>query len=706
MNKLLSGFLLVFFILIFTYNPAFGKNAVHELGKAFIVYPDDANGLNQGYKDLFRFVYPNGMYLRGMGQEWYMHFVAKKWIDKNGETHEYCYTGPMHNHPGRHITLGMTLYKKAEPATIIVNGLNITQPFYGKIEPSLKSDIYIDWKHKVLDLMGLESHYETWSYVNQNHDDYMIIRNNVTFTGDYDGEPGQDAPDQTIELAYYDGFSFDCCHEAVQSMPSRTGWGDACAWMDWDFYNNYMDLNKWPLLVTGRERDDLIISYTDPTDNKDIKAPRGYLEGDVINHYDNTGVPDPKTGMFLGAASAGFVIFHIDKSVADESDDLNEPKSVTWQTYSENWANQWRNGIWDFIINPNNRTGAQWEYEGIPRDQSGALLNMFVCQGIGPYTMSIGDNFTNVYAIGGGSIDADLCYTEGQKWWNWYWDLPGEKINNEEKNVLIAQGKDSLFVNLNRAYWTYAVKDFDIPDPLPVPDIEVTGGPDQIEIKWSYPDAGMYKDPDTQIEDFYQWKLYRKKGAFEVDDPGDLSEYNPYLLIGTFDKGTTSYVDKVPSVIRGVQYHYCVTAVDDGTQNTNGLYPGQKLESSYYANRTKLGAVAFKPGMDVSDEVVVVPNPYSVSTGFENRMNWPGAPNEIHFLNLPAYCTLKIYTVTGELIKTIPHTTGSGDETWTALRTDSNQYPASGVYIVVVDEPKDLEKNPLTKQFIKFVIVR
>ena len=40
------------------------------------------------------------------------------------------------------------------------------------------------------------------------------------------------------------------------------------------------------------------------------------------------------------------------------------------------------------------------------------------------------------------------------------------------------------------------------------------------------------------------------------------------------------------------------------------------------------------------------------------------------------------------------------------MRTDTNQSPVSGVYILVVDDAKDANKEPLPKKFFKFVIVR
>jgi len=703
MRKLLSVFLLSFCILIFFYiNTSGQKVAIHDLGKLKVIYQDNGWNTLEFYGGLPSFTYPNGFYQREMLQIWQNVFVAKQWTNADGETEDMPYWTPTKNHPGFGQGISVVTYKRFEPPTIIVDGNDITTPFIGKVDHNIKSDVYAEWIWKTLDVFGIKSRHQSWTYVNQNHDDYILIRQDIMFTGDYDADDEQDAPNQTIELAWYDGFAPDICEEAATSLPSRTDWGNGHMWVDWDSYNNYMDIDEWPLLVSGRERDDLLISYSYSDDDIEFKAPKGYTEANVSKYYDSRGVPDPKTGMFLGAPYAGMAIFHADKSVSDTNDDINQPKSLAWQEHGDYWGKIWRGGLWDFVTDSNNRPPPMWEFEDFVHNEMG-IGNMFMIQGVGPYTLSIGDDFTSIYAIGAGSIDEDLCSLEGAKWYNWYWDLSGEKLDDAGKNALIATGKDSLFVNLNRAYWAYS-KNMDIPDPLPAPDIEVAGGPDQIEIKWGYPTADGFKDPDTGAEDFYKWRLYRKKGAFDVDAVTDVGAYYPYELIGTFDKSTTSYIDNTAE--RGVKYHYCVTAVDDGSQNTNGVFPGQKLESSYYANRTKLDAIAFKPGLNTSEEVVIVPNPYSMSTGWENMMNWPGAPNEVRFMNLPAYCTLKIYTATGDIIKTISHINGSGDEAWNNLRTDSNQYPASGVYILVVDDAKDLNKESLPKQFVKFVIVR
>ncbi len=704
MRKIVTGFILLpIFILIFSYNTGYGATGTHELGKLKIVYADNALNDREGWGGISNFWYPNGFYRRDLLKMWQNVFVAHTWINTEGVTEEDALWTPHHNHNGVGRPIFMKNYRKHTPPAVIADGLDVAKPYFGQVDGSLKSDTYVEWKYYTADVIGLENYQETWSYVNENHDDYLLIRQNIMFTGNIDNEAGADVPPQTIELAWYDGFAVNVCEEAARNQPSRTGWHQGSQWYTWDTYKNYMDLDEWPYLVTNRARDDLYITYMYPADNFDDKAPRGYDDADVTHYYDQTGVPDPQTGMFLGPTYAGMAIFHVDKSASDASDDaLDQPRCLFWQTRNLWWRGDWEGGIWNFITDASNRPGAPWEYYNAPENNLDE--SYFQIQGVGPRTMAFGDNFTANYAIGCGSIDEDLCYTEGEKYWNWYWDKGGATLDNAGKNALIATGKDSLFVNMNRANWATFTKNYDIPDPLGAPDIEVSSGPDKIDITWGYPDASMFKDPDTGQEDFLEWRLYRKKGSFEVDSNLDLGQYNNYVHIGTFDKGTTSFFDNTAT--RGVAYHYCVTAVDDGSQNTDGLFPGQKLESSFYANRTALAVYALKPGLDVSDEVVVVPNPYSLSTGLENELNWPGAPNEVKFLNLPAYCTLRIYTVTGDLIKTIEHTSGSGDERWENLRTDTNQYPVSGVYILYVDNARDLDKNFLSDNITKFVIIR
>jgi hypothetical protein len=74
----------------------------------------------------------------------------------------------------------------------------------------------------------------------------------------------------------------------------------------------------------------------------------------------------------------------------------------------------------------------------------------------------------------------------------------------------------------------------------------------------------------------------------------------------------------------------------------------------------------------------IVPNPYNIAAA---DMQYPGEPDKIMFLNIPGHCLIKIYTENGDLINTISHENGSGDQAWNSI-TSSRQVVVSGVYIV------------------------
>lgn len=81
-------------------------------------------------------------------------------------------------------------------------------------------------------------------------------------------------------------------------------------------------------------------------------------------------------------------------------------------------------------------------------------------------------------------------------------------------------------------------------------------------------------------------------------------------------------------------------------------------------------------------KINAVPNPYIVRNALESSQY----DRKILFTHLPATCTIKIYTLTGDLIKTISHTNGTSIETWDVL-TDNGLPPASGIYLYRVETP-------------------
>jgi hypothetical protein len=117
-------------------------------------------------------------------------------------------------------------------------------------------------------------------------------------------------------------------------------------------------------------------------------------------------------------------------------------------------------------------------------------------------------------------------------------------------------------------------------------------------------------------------------------------------------------------------------------------------------------------GEDVSDLIAtsqldlikVVPNPYIVANSFEalNPYADGRGPREIHFTHLPAVCTIKIFNMRGQLVRTLEHNTPSasnGTEIWD-VRSKDNLDVAYGVYIFHVDAGK------VGQKIGKFAIVK
>ncbi|TET24380.1 MAG: hypothetical protein E3J78_01280 [Candidatus Cloacimonadota bacterium] len=120
-------------------------------------------------------------------------------------------------------------------------------------------------------------------------------------------------------------------------------------------------------------------------------------------------------------------------------------------------------------------------------------------------------------------------------------------------------------------------------------------------------------------------------------------------------------------------------------------------------NEFTITSTAFVFGERTLDNIMVVPNPYIVRNPWEVSSDYA----VLRFTNLPDECTIRIYTLGGNLIKTMEHkveaTAASaiqgGSEKWDVL-TDNNQRPASGIYIYHILTPDGDTKTG------KFALIR
>jgi len=113
----------------------------------------------------------------------------------------------------------------------------------------------------------------------------------------------------------------------------------------------------------------------------------------------------------------------------------------------------------------------------------------------------------------------------------------------------------------------------------------------------------------------------------------------------------------------------------------------------FFSNDTyKYSTIKGKRLSDVEESVLkkikVVPNPYVVSSILERQPYLRGRGERIvRFINLPSECTVRIYTVYGDLVTTLEHYGISDGTVKWDLRTRDGLEVAFGLYVFHVDAP-------------------
>ncbi|MDP1675727.1 MAG: hypothetical protein Q8L88_02585 [Bacteroidota bacterium] len=88
------------------------------------------------------------------------------------------------------------------------------------------------------------------------------------------------------------------------------------------------------------------------------------------------------------------------------------------------------------------------------------------------------------------------------------------------------------------------------------------------------------------------------------------------------------------------------------------------------------------------EKIIVVPNPYVIASRFEIPSNRSDlrADRAIQFRNLPKECTIRIYTIVGELVQTLHKNDNTNFINWDLLSSESARI-GYGVYIYHVETP-------------------
>jgi hypothetical protein len=119
------------------------------------------------------------------------------------------------------------------------------------------------------------------------------------------------------------------------------------------------------------------------------------------------------------------------------------------------------------------------------------------------------------------------------------------------------------------------------------------------------------------------------------------------------------------------------------------------LQDDYFTFSTQSSKIDVTSAQNDLNKIAVVPNPYISTDKWEKRnVSQTGrGERRIDFTNLPANCTIRIYTITGSLIKTLYKDSSPTDGalSWN-LVTEDGMDVAYGLYIYHVDAPTIGEK--------------
>jgi hypothetical protein len=427
--------------------------------------------------------------------------------------------------------------------------------------------------------------------------------------------------------------------------------------------------------------------------------------------YDSDwGAPNYRNGTHLGApAFVGAVTIHADKSPTDPSDDLSQPSSTQYVGSDQTINSAYDSFNRDAMIQQYALMSAGHPAKTHAQEVGDGFANLWstdpggISQSIsyGPYNLNPGDSIHIVYAEAVAGLRRAKSEEVGKNWYQYYagtgappLKMPDNTTTNDAKaykKVWVWTARDSLLLAFQRAIDNYN-SNFSIPQPPPPPkQFIVNSGGDRILLSWA--------DNAMSWPNFDGYEIYRAVGKPDTS----------YEKIFSCDKANVVHNYDDVSAVRGFDYYYYIQTKDDGS--TNDIKPGVPLVSSKFYTMTNQPARLQRPAENNLAEIRVVPNPFNIRAA--SLQFGSTTPDRIAFYGLPPECVIKIYTERGDLVDTIHHIDGSGDELWDSV-TSSRQIVVSGLYVAYFEVTKDVDDPQSGKRllsrgdntFRKFIIIR
>ena len=682
---------------------------------------------------------------------------TKNWTDPNGQQWPYFVARIGPRTAGADVTFPVQnlLLSKTEDTVVEVDGAlsfdNVA--IIDEVDPSLPADRMVHNIHNTL--IGVTVDRRAYGYVNQAHDDYHIIEYVYTNTGNTDDDEDIELPNQTLTDTYF--FRIHRWRGSLQGAWTVSGgqvWGkfsmvdvvgDGHADYPISFTSQYLWIGVDPEQQSQWDRIGSPLfdanTWSASDDSLGRLAGSSFI-GRATIHADNS----PSDPTYIRCTTATIntcqprTMGFMDSDEALTADGSSQEDYYEWGIRTRENPDRIPGGsqqMWPHYADRIEPSGIFWEAKNDA--STGKQGGHAVTTAYGPYTLAPGESVRIVvvegvgglgfdadyeigraYKRGGGGRDAKLIRYDANKDGmittgtfdysinqmdtdgDGMFDAFGHGLEEMTKNQWVMASRDSLFRTLQRGINLYAASNnmssYPVPEAPHAPSLfSVTGRPDRVELSWTPPAGGPARTG---------WLLYRTskwEDFFYVNGcTEDLSIECGYELIASLDAGATSYDDT--GLNRGTDYYYYLQAVGqpqpDDADGITGTPGGYALRSAQSLTQTYQPVNLKRPPYGSSGTVAdarVVPNP--VNLGSDETIRF-AQEDRVAFFNIPGDCTIKIYTELGELVHTIEHQDGSGDELWN-LTTKSRQLLVSGIYIAVITDNANGEEAVL-----KFTVIR
>ncbi len=197
-----------------------------------------------------------------------------------------------------------------------------------------------------------------------------------------------------------------------------------------------------------------------------------------------------------------------------------------------------------------------------------------------------------------------------------------------------------------------------VPVPPPSPKLKVVARDRALDLYWDHAPEAFVDSTGPHPLDFEGYRLYvgedrndlHRIAQFDLAiPPNDTTGFNTGLAAvvkdTTMDGVHYNYRYTIPALRNGFKYFTAVTAYDLGNSEI------ESLESGIAQNKT-LAIPSPAPGEKAAGKVYVFPNPYRVEAAWDRGRQV--RDHYLWFTNLPERCTLRIYTLSGDLVFDTP----------------------------------------------------